>query len=115
LGLNGEKRRQVDLPGGNPRQIREHDGFYFVAHLADNWPPDKNSRGFVPVLDATMKVVSNIGGSVPEYADEGKLREMRNTSEVFLHPHDLMVDAEGSLYVAQFASGGTYPVKLERI
>ena len=115
MGLNGEKRGQVDLPGGNPRQIRERAGFYFVAHLADNWPADKNSRGFVSILDKTMKVVSNVGGTSPEYSDDGTLLEMRNTSEVFLHPHDIVVDADGSLYVAQFASGGTYPVKLERI
>jgi hypothetical protein len=79
------------------------------------WPTDKNSRGFVSVLDKKMKVVSNIGGTAPEYSDDGTLREMRNTSDVFLHAHDIVVDADGSLYVAQFASGGTYPVKLERI
>lgn len=115
LGLDGTKRQQVDLPGGNPRQIRQRDGHFFVAHLADNWPQDRNSRGFVSVLDADLRVVSNVGGSAPEYGDDGKLRTMKNQSDVFLHPHDLTVDAEGSLYVAQFASGNTYPVKLERI
>jgi hypothetical protein len=40
---------------------------------------------------------------------------MKNTDPAFIHPHDLTVDAEGSLYVAQFQSGNTYPVKLERI
>jgi hypothetical protein len=29
--------------------------------------------------------------------------------------HDLIVDAEGSIYVAQFNSGKTYPIKLERV
>jgi hypothetical protein len=69
----------------------------------------------VSVLDAEMRVVSNVGGSAPEYGEDGVLRKMRNESEVFVHPHDLVLDAEGSLYVAQFASGGTYPVKLERV
>ena len=27
----------------------------------------------------------------------------------------VIVDDEGSLYVAQFASGQTYPIKLERV
>jgi hypothetical protein len=115
LGLDGRKLQQVDLPGGNPRQIRRHDGHFFVAHLADNWPKDRASRGFVSVLDDSLRVVSNIAGSSPEYGDDGKLRTMRNDGGVFTHPHDVIVDDEGSLYVAQFASGQTYPIKLERV
>lgn len=115
LSEDGAKQEQVDLPGGNPRQIRKHKGRYYVAHLADNWPKDRNSRGFVSVLDENLRVLSNIAGSAPEYGDDGKLRHMRHTEEVFLHPHDLIVDDEESLYVAQFASGGTYPIKLARI
>lgn len=115
LDLEGKKLQQVDLPGGNPRQIRRHDGHYFVAHLADNWPKDRASRGFVSVLDADLRVVSNLAGSSPEFGDDGKLRPMRNEGGVFTHPHDVVVDDEGSVYVAQFASGQTYPIKLERV
>jgi hypothetical protein len=115
LALDGRKLAQIDLPGGNPRQIRRHDGFFFVAHLADNWPKDRASRGFVSVLDDELRVVSNLAGSAPVYDDAGKLQPMRNDGGVFTHPHDLVVDAEGSVYVAQFASGATYPIKLERV
>jgi hypothetical protein len=115
LGLDGSEIQRVALPGGNPRQIRFHKGRYYVAHLADNWPKDRNSRGFVSVLDGELRVVANIAGSVPEYGDDGKLRPMRHTEETFLHPHDLLVDKEESIYVAQFASGNTYPIKLERV
>ena len=115
LDLEGRHLGRIELPGGNPRQIRRHDGHFFVAHLADNWPADRQSRGFVSVLDEQLRVVANLGGSAPEYDDAGRLRPMRNTSPVFLHPHDLCVDAEGSLYVAQFASGNTYPLKFERV
>ncbi len=115
LDLDGKKLAQTDLPGGNPRQIRRVGDHYFVAHLADNWPNDRASRGFVSVLDANLRVVANIAGTAPEYGDDGRLRQMHSVGETFLHPHDLCVDREGSLYVAQFASGNTYPVKLERV
>lgn len=115
VSLSGEKLQQVALPGGNPRQIRRHKGHYFVAHLADNWPKDRNSRGFVSVLDAELRVVANIAGSAPEYDEAGKLRPMRHTEDIFMHPHDLILDEDDSLYVAQFASGDTYPIKLERV
>lgn len=115
LSLDGERLAQVELPGGNPRQIRPHKGRFFVAHLADNWPKDRNSRGFVSVLDADLKVISNVAGAAPEYDDAGRLRPMRHQEQTFMHPHDLLVDDDDSLYVAQFASGNTYPVKLERV
>lgn len=115
LSLEGRKLAQTDLPGGNPRQVRLHDGHFFVAHLADNWPKDRSSRGFLSVLDADLRIVSNVAGSPAIYDDAGKLQPMRHTEDVFMHPHDLIVDDEGSVYVAQFASGQTYPIKLERV
>lgn len=115
LSLDGRKLAQIDLPGGNPRQIRLHDGHFFIAHLADNWPKDRASRGFLSVLDANLRVISNVAGTAPVYSDDGKLQPMRHAEEVFLHPHDVLVDDDGSLYVAQFASGQTYPIKLERV
>jgi peptidylamidoglycolate lyase len=115
LGLGGEKLATIPLPGGNPRQIARHGGHYFIPHLADNWPADRDSRGFVSVLDSDFKVVSNIAGSVPEYDDSGTLRKMKSMTDTFLHPHDLTVGKNGSIYVAQFLSGNTYPIKLERV
>jgi hypothetical protein len=115
LDLNGQKLAQVPLPGGNPRQIRRHGQHFFVAHLADNWPKDRNSRGFLSVLDADLRVVANLAGTAPVYDDAGKLQPMRHQEPVFIHPHDLLVDDDGSIYVAQFSSNQTYPIKLERV
>ena len=115
LALDGRKLEQFQLPGGNPRQIRRHKDHYFVAHLGDNWPKDRNSRGFVSVLDAQFRVVSNVAGTAPVYGEDGKLQSMRHEGDTFQHPHDLIFDDEDSLYVAQFASGRTYPIKLERV
>ncbi len=115
LSLEGEKREQIDMPGGNPRQIRLHKGLFYMAHLADNWPKDRESRGFISVLDKDLRVLSNIAGTPPVYADDGKLAKMRHQEDVFMHPHDLIVDHEDSIYVGQFAAGDTYPIKLERV
>jgi hypothetical protein len=115
LALDGRKLAQFDLPGGNPRQIRLHDGRYYVAHLGDNWPKDQKSHGFLSILDPDLRVLSNVAGTAPVYGDDGKLKPMRHQEDVFLHPHDLIVDGTGSIYVAQFASKQTYPVKLERV
>ena len=65
----------------------------------------------IPCVRSTVA----FAGSRPEYDDAGKLRPMQHREEVFLHPHDLTVDREGSVYVAQFASNKTYPIKLERV
>lgn len=115
LSVTGETLGTTALPGGNPRQIRQQGGHFFVAHLADNWPADRNSRGFVSVLDSSLSVVSNLGGTAPHYDEAGQLRPMKHEGEVFMHPHDLTLGQDGSLYVAQFASQKTYPIKLERL
>ena len=115
LSVDGQELARIEMPGGNPRQIRKRGDHYFVAHLGDRWPQERNSRGFVSVVDSAGRVVSNVGGVAPEYTNEGKLLTMAHEGEVFFHPHDLVIDAEESVYVAQFASQNTYPIKLERV
>ncbi len=115
MSLEGRILEKTPMPGGNPRQIRLHRDHYFVAHLGDNWPQDRNSRGFVSILDRKLRVVSNVAGTAPEYSGEGALQQMKHQEEIFRHPHDLAVDRDESLYVAQFSSDQTYPFKLERI
>lgn len=111
----GKEMARYLLPGGNPRQIQRVGDYYYVAHLADNWPADRNSRGFVSILDKNFKVVSNLGGTPPKYSQKGELEKMAHQGTTFKHPHDLVVAKDESIYVAQFASGNTYPIKLERV
>lgn len=113
LTLDGKLIEDIHLPGSNPRMIQIVGEHLFVPHLADNWPKDRDSRGYVSVLDRNYKIISNIGATTPKYID-GKLQPMHEQGGLFQHPHDLVVAADGSIYVPQFASGNTYPIKLER-
>lgn len=111
LTLEGKLIEEISLPGSNPRMIQIVGEHMFVPHLADNWPKDWESKGYISVLDRDYKIVSNIGGTAPQYV-KGKLQPMSQQGGFFRHPHDLVVAADGAIYVPQFASGNTYPVKL---
>lgn len=115
LDDTGEEKFRVQLPGGNPRQVQRVGDHYFVAHLADNWPKDRDSPGYVSILDKDFKVVANIDGQAPQYDDAGKLQKMSALGSLFTHPHDLCVTKAGAILVAQFMSGGTFPIKLVRV
>ena len=60
------------------------------------------------------KVVSNLAGSEPTYTGAVP-DEMYQTIKAFQYPHDVCVDDEENLYVAQWNSGKTYPFKLEPV
>ena len=79
---------------------------------SDSYP----NSGYVQVLDKNDKVVSTPGGSAPVYQN-GQLQEQQKDRSfmTFMHPHDVLVDGDESLYVAQWNSQKTYPVKLERV
>ena len=72
------------------------------------------NRGFVTILDKNNKVVSNPGGTAPEYVD-GKLQLMMQEKPIFKHCHDVCVDGDKNLYVCQWNAGGIYPYKLHRV
>lgn len=115
LTLDGKLIDEIRLPGSNPRMIQIVGEHLFVPHLADNWPKDRDSRGYVSVLDRNYRIVSNIGAAAPIYSGSeagGKLQPMHEQGGLFQHPHDLVVAADGAIYVPQFASGNTYPIKL---
>lgn len=72
------------------------------------------SSGFVTILDKNDKVVSNLGGTAPEYRD-GKLQLMVQDKPYFHHCHDVCIDDDENIYVCQWNAQKAYPSKLERI
>ncbi len=75
---------------------------------------DGGKSGFVTILDKNNKVVSNPGGTQPEYKN-GVLQPMFADGNIFYHGHDVCVDADKNVYICQWNAEKTYPVKLERI
>lgn len=70
--------------------------------------------GFVTILNKENKVVSNIGGKEPRYID-GLLQPMSQAEKIFVHPHDVCIDDDENMYVAQWSSGKVYPYKFTRV
>jgi peptidylamidoglycolate lyase len=103
----------IRLPGACVCRPVIHGDYLYAAVLRS---PDLNAvgTGFVTILDSNNHVVSNIGGSEPVYTD-GALQSMIQTDKIFVHPHDVCVDRDENLYVAQWASGKVYPYKLKRV
>jgi peptidylamidoglycolate lyase len=115
--LDGTHVRGVYLPGAYVSRpvisgSQLYSGVCFGAKPNDfrMW----QGRGFVTILDAEDKVISNPGGNTPEY-ESGVLKPLLQAQPVFNNCHDVCVDAAGDLYVCQWNSGNVYPYKLERV
>lgn len=108
----GNLMEVIKLPGACVcRPVIKDDHLY--AAVLRSPIMDTNGTGFVTILNKHNQVVSNIGGSEPQYID-GMLQPMYQADKIFIHPHDVCVDRDDNIYVAQWASGKVYPYKLTR-
>ncbi len=91
-------------------------GENIIAACYKSYDRNWNGSGFVQIIGKDMKVLSTVGGSEPIYKN-GVLEKQYKTDEsgTFIHPHDVYGDSDDNLYVAQWNSNKTYPVKLERV
>lgn len=113
--LDGKYISTIALPGSYIcRPVIKGDMLYGAVFrsTSDAYP----DSGYIQILDKNDKVISTPGGSAPTYAN-GKLEEQRkqDPDKVFMHPHDVCVDSDDNIYVPQWNSKNTYPVKLERV
>ncbi|WKN45621.1 twin-arginine translocation signal domain-containing protein [Tunicatimonas pelagia] len=114
--LDGKYLETIFLPGAYVcRPVIDDENLYAgvcwsrLKYL--NQTPDS---GFVTILDKDNKVVSNPGGTEPEYRN-GELQLMVQQQPLFNHCHDVCIDEDKNIYVCQWNANQTYPIKLERV
>lgn len=112
FSMDGKLLSTIDLPGAYIcRPVIHGDAVY----LATIWSGDgQPNTGFISILNKNDQLISAPGGNAPIYQN-GKLQEMYQTLRIFKHPHDVCVDDEENLYVAQWNAGKSYPIKLYRV
>ena len=106
----GEYIDTIALPGAWVCRPVIQGEFLYAAVLQSQsrlW----QQSGFVTILDKNNKVVSNLAGSQPVYINNNP-DEMYQTIKVFQYPHDVCIDDEENLYIAQWNAGHVYPYKL---
>lgn len=111
--LTGEYLDTISLPGAWVCRPVIRGEYLYAAVLQSQNKLWKQS-GFVTILDRDNRVVSNLAGNEPDYSS-GRLNELYQTNNVFQYPHDVCIDDEENLYVAQWNSGKEYPYKLEPV
>ena len=113
FSMDGKLMEVIHLPGACMcRPVIKGDYLYAAVLRSPNL--DTEHTGFITILDKKNKVVSNLGGSAPAYVN-GVLQAMSQTDKILNHPHDVCVDDDGNIYVAQWASGKVYPYKFSKV
>jgi hypothetical protein len=113
--LDGQYLTTYLLPGTFICRPVLHGQYIYGAAFRSGDAGWANS-GYIQILDQNMKVVSTPGGSEPIYINGQLQRQHKDDpNRVFMHPHDVHVDADDNIYIPQWASQKTYPVKLQRI
>ncbi|OUW35521.1 MAG: 6-bladed beta-propeller [Flavobacteriaceae bacterium TMED179] len=110
--LEGQYLETISLPGCYIcRPVIKGNLIYFAVIITNKWD---TFDGMLAVLDKNNKVISLPGGSQPNYKD-GVLVPPVYDQKTFLNPHDVCVDNDDNLYIPQWNSNKTYPLKLTRV
>lgn len=116
FSLDGKYLSTIFLPGAFVcRPVPDGDNLYAgVCWSRLKYMNQTPNSGFVTILDKNDKVISNPGGTKPEYRD-GKLQMMVQDYPQLMHCHDVCIDNDKNIYICQWNAKKTYPVKLERV
>nr|WP_207505948.1 6-bladed beta-propeller [Telluribacter humicola] len=114
--LDGKYLSSIFLPGAYVcRPVVKDDNVYAgVCWSRLKYLNQTPNSGFVTILDKNNKVISNPGGTKPEYKN-GQLQLMVQEKPLFMHCHDVCIDEDENIYICQWNAKQTYPVKLVRV
>lgn len=116
--LDGKYVRTLQLPNMYVcRAVFDDKNLY--AGVCWSKPKDgtfdwKEHTGFVTILEGD-KVVSNPGGTAPEYQNGILQPAYQLPEKPIWHGHDVCVDEDKNLYICQWNAGHAAPYKLERV
>lgn len=109
--MDGKHDMTRKLPGLQIcRPVLSGEFTLFAVLVTKTWG---SYDGMIAVLDKDFNVVSLPGGSAPTNQED--FTKVVYDDMTFLNPHDVCVDDDGNLYVPQWYSGKTYPVRLKRV
>ena len=110
--LDGKHIETINLPSCYIcRPVLKNGMLYFAVIVTKDWG---TYDGMLAVLDKNNSVISFPGGSKPVY-DNSQLIASVYDQSTFFNPHDVCVDNDEDIYVPQWNSGKTYPLKLTRV
>jgi len=93
------------------RPVLKNGILYFAVIVTKDWG---TYDGMLAVLDENNSVISFPGGSKPVYNNSQLIASVYDQS-TFFNPHDVCIDNDEDIYVPQWNSGKTYPLKLTRV
>jgi hypothetical protein len=113
--LDGKYLSTIHLPGSFICRPVIKNKNLFGAVFRSTLESNANS-GYIQILDENDKVISSPGATKPTYENGVLLAQQKNDpAKVFMHPHDVHVDSDDNIYVPQWLSNKTYPIKLVRV
>ncbi len=113
FSLKGDFIESIKVPGALIcRPVIHKKDIYFAVLQSKN--ASYSDSGFVLIMNEKNEVVSCPGATAPSYKNN-ELDELYQTVRLFKHPHDVCIDDDENMYVAQWNSGQTYPIKLTRV
>lgn len=112
FSLEGQHLQTISFPGANICRPVIHKEHCYLSVLKTSDGVGNPDSGFVLIMDQNDQVVSCPGAAFSAHDGE---KHFHQNLRVFKYPHDVCIDQDENIYVAQWNSGNTYPIKLERV
>lgn len=112
FSLEGDYLQTISFPGAHICRPVIHKKNCYYSVLKSNTGVGNSDSGFVLITDENDEVVSCPGAIRIEKEGTSYFQQKLR---IFQYPHDVCIDQDENIYVAQWNSGNSYPIKLERV